>query len=241
MNDAKTSVMLNAKTSVMVATPVRYWKGIEQFHPDFQALLSKLAELSNDETCPYEFQFATITGGIVRARNKMVGNFLAQRKANPNLKWIVFLDDDMDVQAQDIIRLLSHKQPIVGAMYTRRTDPPLWVANFMFDAVLQPNGLLQAAECGTGLKAYHWQVFTELIRLFPTIRYFERDTGQEQHGFFQQVIMNEDAPSEDYFLDYLCRQARIGVWLDTNTKIKHRDQDGKLWPQEWPPIPGITP
>lgn len=239
------------KTSVMLATPVRYWKSIEQFHPDFQATLNRLAELSADPLCPYEFQWACCTGGICVARNRMVSNFKKERKANPRLKWLVWWDDDIVATAEDIIRLISHKEAICGALYVQRTsdEKTHWCANFMFDAELHTEGvkegLLQVVECATGLKAHHFQVFDILESMYPNLKYFDRNTGEEHWGFFQQAVMNEDFPTEDYFLDWLCRQAAphvkgLGITVDTKLKLKHRGSDGTLYPVgDWPPIPGL--
>lgn len=239
------------KIGVMIATPVRYWKGIEQFHQDFRDVLALLSKLTSDETCPYEFQFCAQTKGVCRARNEIVGNFRKQRIHNPSLKWLVWLDDDIaadtpQAMVDAILRLLSHKRPIVGALYCRRADPPIWVCNFAFDVEVEPNGLMQVIELGIGLKAYNYQVFDLLEQVYPTLKYFDRDTGEQYYGFFQQVIMNEDAPPEDYFLDWLVRQASgqvkgMGIYADTTLKMKHRGADGTLFPSEWPPIPGAEP
>ena len=43
--------------------------------------------------------------------------------------------------------------------------------------------------------------------------------------------------SEDYFFCYLMRNTGIGIFADTNMKLRHRGADGTLWPEEWPPIP----
>ena len=248
--EAEAAPVVKAKTGVMLATPVRYWKGLEQFHPDFQATLTRLAELSNDPLCPYEFQWASCTGGICVARNRMVSNFKKERKSNPNLKWLVWWDDDVCASAEDIIRLISHKEGICGALYTTREDKPHWVANFMYDAEVQTqgvkDGLLQVVECGTGLKAYFWEVFKVLEEVYPMVKYFDRNTGEEHWGWFQQVVMNEDFPTEDYYLDWLVRQAAgrvkgLGIFVDTKLKLRHRFPDGTTCPKDdaWPPIPGI--
>lgn len=242
------------KIGVMICTPVRYWKGLEQFHPVFQETLKILSTLTSDEECPYEFMFSSTTGGIVKARNELVANFRKQRIHNLSLKWLLWLDDDVfatnekgepDAVAQvaAILRLLSHKRPVCGALYVTRDDHERWAANFMFEAKPDEKGLLQGVELACGMKLHHFQVFDILQELYPRLRYFRRDTGEEVWGFFQQVVMNDDAPSEDYFLDWLCRQStksKIGIWIDTDTKLVHVAGDTQ-YPKDgiFPPIPGI--
>lgn len=231
--------MSNTYIGVFVCTPMFRWRGANDFHPHQVKFLNDLAALTNDPECPYEFTWSTINAGIARARNKLVENFLASEA-----KWLLFVDDDIEGTAADVVRLIEHKRPIVSALYTTREAHPHWVANFMHEVELQPNGLLQVIEAGTGFKLYHRQVFENLINLFPTIAYTDRDTGQREHGFFQQVVMSTDLKPdgdflpEDFFCDHLCRHANMGIFVDTQMKLRHRGPDNTLYPTgDWPPIP----
>lgn len=229
------------KTGVMIATPVRAWHGPHQFSQHFREQLERLAAMSESPECPYYFEFATIEGGIARARNVIAKRFLAGE-----CKWLLPWDDDIVATADDVLRLLSHKRPFIGGLYTTRSDNPHWVANFMYEVELQVGCLLQVIELGTGFQLVHRQVFTELIRLYPQIAYVDRDTGEKMHAFYQQVAMTTDLKpdgdflTEDYFFAHCCRHAGIGMFVDTTMKLKHADTDGTLYPAEWPPIPGVT-
>lgn len=222
------------KIGVMVAIPVRYWRGPEQFHPRLQSLLNDLGRLSVDPACPYEFTWAVCSGGLVRARNRIVAEFLKSTG-----KFFIFLDDDIDATFQDLLTLLGHKKPIVAGLYCIRDIKPQWVCNFLHEVELQPGNLLQVFEVGTGIKCYHRQVFEELIRLYPAIGYPDRDSGEQGHGFFQHCVIDGDLLPEDYFCDYLCRRVKIAIWVDVTMKLRHRGPDGTLYPIEnnWPPIP----
>lgn len=228
------------KIGVMVVTPMKHWAGPQSFHPKFAEFLNELAEMSSDPKCPYEFQWATIDGGMVRARNKFTAAFL-----KTDCKWLLACDSDIEATGAMVLKLLGHKKPIVGALYCRRQEKAIWVANFMHEVELQKGGLLQVLECGTGLKLYHREVFENLQKVFPTIAYTERETGEKLWGYFQDCICATDLKpdgdhlTEDFFCDYLCRMARMGIWVDTEIKVKHRGPDGKLYPEKWPPIPGV--
>lgn len=226
---------MSDKAGVLIATPVRHWKGVDSLHSDFR---TSLACLSAMQDSPYSFDFAVIEGGLARARNKLVASFL-----KGDYKWLLFWDDDIEAGIADVLKLLSHKQPIVAGLYTTREERPHWVANFMHEVTVQPNGLLQVIEVGTGFKLYHRKVFEILAKHYPNLWYTDRDTGVRECAFFQQAVIATDLKPdgdwlpEDYFCDYICRHANIGIFVDTTMKLKHRGGDGTLFPKEWPPIP----
>lgn len=239
------------KIGVMVATPVRYWRGVDGLPEVVKREAAQLAELSESPECPCYFVAATAVGGIARARNAVVHQFLASP-----CKWLLFRDDDLHAPGDRpelvdaLFRLLSHKKPIVAGLYTTREDNPHWVTNFMHEVKLQGDGLLQVIETGTGFKLYHRQVFENLIRIYgEQIGYTERATGERMYAFFQQVAVKTDLQpdgdflTEDYYCDYLCRHAGIGIFVDTTVKLLHRDGDGTLYPKDgaFPPIPIDTP
>ena len=252
MSDETPQEVVNAnKTIVMVATPVSRF---DKFHPRFEAFLKDLAALSVDDACPYEFIFATVDGGRTWGRCRLVANFRRLRKKYPNLKWIYWADDDVEQTAGGVLRLLSHKLPVVGAMYTTKGDGPHWCANFMHEVELQPNGCLQVVECAIGALLTHFQVYDIVEAGFPGLVYTHRDTGERQVGFFQESVIEKVPYSEDYFFCWLCRHAPvdtgekdetglakikmgIGLFVDTQLKLKHRGVDGTLYPAEFPPIP----
>jgi len=230
------------KTGVMIATPMRAWHGPEQsLHTHFRSQLARLAEMSEDPACPHYFIFSTIEGGLCRGLNVMVHAFLQS-----SCKWFLRLDDDIEWTADDVFRLLSHKRPLVGGLYTTREDHPHYVANFMHEAELQGAGLLQVIHLGGGAKLHHRQCFEEISRIYgDSIVYTEGETGKRIHAFFQQVVMKTDLQpdgawlTEDYYFDTLCRYARIGIFCDVTMKLGHRGKDGTIYPKVWPPIPVI--
>lgn len=231
------------KTGVMIAMPTRAWHGPDKLPPSFRAQLEALAVLSETEQCPHYFVFATIEGGLCRGLNVMVHAFLESE-----CKWFLRWDDDIEATVEDVFRLLSHKRPVVGGLYVTREERPHYVANFMHEVEVQGNGLLQVIQLGTGFKLYHRQVFEELARIYgDTITYTEPESGKRIHAFFQQVAMRTDLQpdgtwlTEDFFLDHLCRHAKVGIFADVTMKLPHRGKDGTLYPKDgnWPPIPSL--
>ena len=228
-------VEIKTKTAILVATPMRALTGFAEQHAAF---LAELAALSTDDTCPYEFIQAVVTGGRTWGRCQMIANARKLKaKLYPNLKWIYWHDDDVEQTAAGLLRLLSHKLPVVGAMYTVKGKDPHWCANFLHEVELQKNGLLQVYELAIGALLTHIEVYDHVEKKFPAILYTDRNTGERHNGYFQEVVIERVPYSEDYFFCWLLRHTGIGIFADTELKLKHRGSDGKLWPEEWPPIP----
>ena len=73
-------------------------------------------------------------------------------------------------------------------------------------------------------------------------------------GFIQECVIEKVPYSEDYFFCWLCRHSPVdsgevnedqkpkvklgmGIFVDTQLKLKHRGVDGREYPEVWPPIP----
>ena len=219
-----------------MATPVRHFGGFAEQHTKF---LADLAALSTDDTCPYEFIQAVVEGGRTWARCRMVSNARKLRaKECPNLKWIYWHDDDVEQTAEGLLRLLSHKLPIVGAMYTVKSKDPHWCANFLHEVELQESGVLQVYECAIGGLLTHIECYDHVDAKFPAILYTDRHTGDRHMAYFQEIVIDRVPYSEDYFFCWLLRHSGQAIFVDTKLKLKHRGADGTLYPTgDWPPIP----
>ncbi len=233
---------------------MRVFHGFDPVHEEF---LKRLAELSTDEACPYEFFQMVVQGGRTWGRCRVVTAFRKLRRKAPQVKWLYWHDHDMGRDAGELVegllRLLSHKLPLVGAMYVTKGDNPHWCTNFLHEVELQPNGLLQVFETGCGGLLTHWQVYDGIESVHPVLEYTDRDTGERHVGFFQEIVIDKVPFPEDYFFSWLCRHTQvldptpedpkrivmgIGVYVDTTVRLHHRDGD-KAYPlnDEWPPLP----
>lgn len=249
------------KTGVMIATTKRHWPNPEEWA---KMSKEKMAEFLEREVPQigralrelaghpdYVFEFAVAVGGHCRAKNTLVHDFLNKT----NHTWLQWWDDDLYPEgtsvSQAILRLLSHRQAYVGAPYCKRAKRPMWAATFMPTAVEEHGvqfDLLQMAELAGGATLVHRKCYTELRRIFAeevsaeaanTIEYRDRDTGEKMHAFYQQMVVGKDLLSEDYFMNYLMRCAKIGILMDTKLPCKHRDSDGTFYPAEFPAMPGV--
>ena len=226
------------KTPVLIATPLREWTSPEEsLSPHLRRLLTALARLN----CEWSFDFACYAGGnVARGRNKLVAAALRS-----SVRYIIFLDDDIEPTPEDILCILSHRKHVVGGLYTTREEDGKFVLNVFREAKIDPkNGLLPIGEIGCGFKCYHRSVFEYLIKNEPALAYISDEDGNTEWGFFSMGVMEVDGKrrwlSEDYWLDQLCRKHGIPVYADTGARVKHRDQKTKIaYPpgNNWPEIP----
>jgi hypothetical protein len=251
------------RVGVMIATPLKHFDGtaedLDRQVPQIGRTLRELVDRKAEHN--FTFEFAAACGGLCSARNRLVHEFM-----KTDLTWFFPWDSDLHdakgTNADAVLRILSQGQPVCGGLYCKREPGarrPKWVANWLNGAVIQSGGLLQVAELGGGFKAYNRVVFRELRRIFgdeplakkkPTILYRERETGEMVAAFYQITNVEQDLLSEDFFLDYLCRCAGIGIIADTVVRLRQvepaRQHANGSWDPEktypaldqpWPPIP----
>lgn len=239
--------MTDKKTPVLLAVPMRVFGKIDDLPAHLQQLLALLVSWQKD--LPWTFDMMTFGGGnVARGRNKIVASFLRGK-----WKWISFVDDDVfpvdgeiETMARSLIRILSHKLHVCGALYTTKDEKrPHWVMNGFNEAVIDENGLLPVPELGTGgFKTYHRSVFEYLVKNEPGLAYRCDDSASPEYGFFCQGLMMVEGRRrwlpEDYWMDQLCRKHKIAVAVDTTIRLKHVAPDGRSFPlnDAWPALPG---
>lgn len=247
------------RLTVLIVTPLRSFPEAEEWdklETKDKALwmpaviMKALHELSTRtdekfrlEADKYEFEWAAAVGGLCRARNGAVDEFQTG-KGHFLLWWDSDLEPDDMSPADAVLRILSHRLPVVGGLYCKRAKRPQWAASFMPAAEMQKENtredILQMAELAGGFKCFFWRAYSELDRMYPKLKYRDRDTGKWMVAFYQNLNLDGDMLSEDYWLDYLCRCSQVAIWADTKLKLRHRNHDGTLYPSgDFPPIQAV--
>ncbi len=240
---------MSAKIGISICTPLREFRGPDHLPKQIGKAMREL--IGRPDAQQYSWEFMAAVGGMCRARNTCVHEFL-KGDGTWLLWWDADLHDSLGSDADAILRLLSHKQPIVGGIYCKRSKRPTWVATWLAEAKEQPEipGVVQVQELGGGFKLYHRQALLEIRRIFgelplqldpatnETLLHRDRDTGEMMMAYFLQTIVGRDFLSEDFYLDYLCRRAGIPIFADIKVRLRHMDHDGSVYPVgEWPPVP----
>ncbi len=138
-------------------------------------------------------------------------NELVEMAKKVKADYLFFLDSDMRVPPDAILRLLAHRKEIVGANYTRRKPP--FVAIIKKDVNGKPlnyskGGLVNIGEIPTGCLLIDMRVFDKLEQPYFTT------LGNRGSNVFQ---------GEDLFFCQLAREEGFRVYcdLDLSTQIGH--------------------
>ncbi len=197
------------------------------------------------------FQAATANGigaslktidmtGISLARNVVASLFYA----SPEFTHLLFIDDDMSAEANDILRLINSQKPLIGLAYVKRT---LDLKNLMAEArknpdrvalarssefalhldgevKIQSDGLFKVAGIGMGATLISREVFEKMA---ASVR------RQDQHGwqsyglntalcgFFDFIYHGNSEITED--ISFCMRWTQCGgeVWAIADANVGH--------------------
>ena len=237
---------------VWICTPLRSFEGTgEMKRADFMKLAAHyrepIAQLAGDRTLPWQFQLCVVGGGgVARARNFIVAE---ARKAVKRPQRIFWVDYDLMPTAQDYVRVLATMDrtglPVVGGLYTIRAENGHWVINFPSAHGTDNWGLLPVLELGTGFKCYEMSALDKIIEKNPWLEVLDDDHKNTQWAVFSMGPVKDShwAPhsrwlTEDYWLDWLTRDAGLPVVVDANVRLRHLEElTGEIFPKEFPTIP----
>lgn len=243
------------KPCVWIAIPLRHFEydgplTREIFKKLPKNLREPIEELCGHQDLPWDI-YLTITGGggVIAARGRFASDFMANTK-NPEDR-LFGVDSDLLWKAQDMVDILLRDLPIVGGLYTARADNGHWILNRFENATPTRGGLLPVMELGTGFKCFKRSALQKVLDDNPWLDCESDQDHTKRHlGFFScgPVWDKKLWPgkgrwlTEDYWLDWLCRESGFTTWADTKVKLRHRDDfTGKIFPAVFPPDPGQLP
>lgn len=158
----------------------------------------------------------------IRGRNTLV-----RRSLERGSEWILFLDDDHSFGPHLLMRLLSHREPIIASLYMRRQFPFSPVAfNLDYLDVYEPillhdypvdEGLVQVRAAGTGGMLIRSEVFRALV-----------DQGLCEDG----VWFRDGEASEDLTFCDKAREAGFPIFVDLQARLGHCTTS-IIWPSHY--------
>jgi GT2 family glycosyltransferase len=143
-------------------------------------------------------------------------------------QFLLFLDSDMTFPNTTLRRLLAHRRPIVGALYTKRVPPyDLLGAPVGLEASIDSGGLIRMKNMPTGCLLIELSVFDALTP--PYFRFLFDETTGEIHG-------------EDYVFCDRARAAGFEIWCDAGLSLEvgHIGQQICRFPEMASPAPILT-
>jgi FkbM family methyltransferase len=259
--------LFDPRPQVVIATPLRslaedgtlsekLWKSLEPHYTD------PINELVHDKSLPWQFTpYLVGGGGVARARNKFTAAFMKSPAVH-----LMMVDYDLMPKKEDYVRILTmaekYNLPVIGGMYTTRAEDGHWVMNFpdRRGPLAEQDCLMQVAELGTGFKLYQKWGLKKIAEKNPWLEYWDDECKINEWGFFSMGPVKDklwtrpdSTPetewrnyrwlTEDYWLDWLTRDAELPIIADTKVKLYHKDGDTVYPTGPFPfiPEPGQVP
>ena len=165
---------------------------------------------------------------ITRGRNILTAMFLES-----DCTHLMFIDADIEFQADSIIRMLAMDKPIVAGAYPKKTLPIDFAINFKY---LDPqrtklnivDGAVEVIDASTGFFMIKREVIEKMMKAYPELHY-KNDASTSPslnkycYTLFDCIQDEEDNRylSEDY--TFCRRWQKLGgtIWLDPNTNLNH--------------------
>ena len=198
----------------------------QQVHPITAACVNSVLELPN-------FGMAMVRG----CPNIDIARAMVVKKAldNPRVTRILFIDSDIAFGVEQIAKLLSHPEPIVGLPYcNRHTGEPAvqLLTGEEYKSGIQfgpgPRPLLPVRGLGTGCLVIHRQVFETMTPNFPP-DYLGLREWFSCGIFFDEALKDRAYYSDDYAFCARARQYGFPIYCDTTEPVLHYDSRSGAW------------
>lgn len=212
--------------SVMICTPIAR-NPVWQYTASLAAALLALGEAGIRVT----FHFVVGNSVVHKARNELVAHFLQSDFTD-----LLFIDDDMEFAAADIVRLLASDKPVIGGVGRMRvakpnTDPGVWCWRPIHDRagnlVVDDMGAIEVRGFGAAFMLINRGVFAKMVEAHPEWkRKGMADWPQDlRNHYFEFFPANEHDDygelSEDYGFCHRWRQMGGTVWADPTIRLGH--------------------
>lgn len=176
-----------------------------------------------------------IGGSIQTQRSKLVTDMLATKATH-----MMFIDDDLDFLAEDIVRLVQHDRDVVAGVYAKREiewpqviaaskagkDPRMYSSVLAMDPLhnaghLVIDGeLLEAVSVSAGFLLIKREVLERMIANYPELIFCD-GAGKEHSMLFDTSINDGIYATEDVTFSRRWRQMGGRIWVDMKARIGH--------------------
>ncbi len=158
------------------------------------------------------------------ARAKIVGSFLR----NTSCTDLIMIDDDMEWEPLDVIRLLGHKKDFVAAAGPKKLGGgPQFAFTALRGAGTTTDGLMQVQEVGAAFMCLTRDCCTRLVQHYSQeLTFADGSHFQPEVALFDPVFVESQygrlRKFEDYALCKLWRELGGEIYIDVTINLKHR-------------------
>jgi len=162
---------------------------------------------------------------VSRVRNLIATNFL-----NSDCTDLMFIDSDINFDAEDIFRLLAWssdpKKGIVAGIPVARKKGQVYFSTLDTEddksILMDKMGLVKAKRVATAFMMIRKEVFVKLAEAHPEWTYHdEKKEGDTIICFFDFELKDGQYIGEDYLFCDRAREQGFEVWIDPTIKLGH--------------------
>lgn len=212
--------------SVLICTPVArnpVWQ--------YTAALAGSLIFLQEQGIRCGIQFVVGNSVVHKARNELVAHFLMSDFTD-----LLFIDDDMEFRAPDILRLLGSDKALIGGVGRMRcdapnSDPRVWCWRPLRDHdggfIQDDMGAVEVRGFGAAFMLINKRVFADMIQAHPEWKRtgmadWPHDLRDHYFEFFPPNEHDEFGElSEDYGFCHRWRQMGGRVWVDPTIRLGH--------------------
>lgn len=172
---------------------------------------------------PFSFDTMTNESLIPRGRNNLVAKFLANKAATH----LMFIDADIEFEAESILRMILHDTTVVCGLYPMKGLPIRYVMNTTPDA-RQVGSLFEVSTSGTGFMMIKRAVIEELIAAMPELKYKDSLNLGPQYEPYMYALFDTLIDENGHYLSEdwtFCKRVREvikrPIWVDTDIRLNH--------------------
>ncbi|HZK90772.1 MAG TPA: hypothetical protein VFC56_11545 [Stellaceae bacterium] len=207
--------------SVMICTPIAR-------APVWQYTLALAETCVLLQGLGVRFHYTSVVGSsnLPRARNVLAARFLASGATD-----LMFIDDDVGWDQNDVVRLLACDQPLIAGITRKKLDNPDdvagWGCQLLSGAdrgfVTDASGNIEVARAATGFMRLQRGVFEEMIRARPEWKRGEAAelSPAEQQFYYRFFMYDDEEQTEDYVFCDRWRELGGRVFIDPALRLTH--------------------
>ena len=165
---------------------------------------------------------------VTRARNILTAMFLQSECTH-----LMFIDSDIEFDAESVLRAMAYDKPIMAAAYPKKALPIQYAINFKFvdqktKQIRVENGAVEVLDASTGFFLVKRETIEKMCQAYPELHYRNDSNIDEKfhkycYALFDTWLDPDDNRylSEDYTFCRRCQKIGGEIWLDPNTKLNH--------------------
>lgn len=178
-----------------------------------------------------QIQISNISGCSVVSR---VRNLIAQDFLKSDCTELMFIDADINFQAEDVFRLMAWssdpKKGIVGGVPTARKKGKVYISTLDQDddggVYMNAMGLVKAKRLATAFMLIRREVFEQMRDAHPELKYLDDRVENPNpdklcYSFFDFKSTPEGYIGEDYVFCDRARELGFEIWVDPTIKLGH--------------------